>query len=129
MPAFCSRCGSQADASAQFCRNCGTQLATQSFSQPGYAYVNPPPMELQSMGADKKLSAGICGIVLGSLGIHKFILGYRNEGLIMLLATVLTCGLAGIITGTVGLVEEIIYLTKTDGDFVRTYIQNKRPWF
>lgn len=129
MPGFCSRCGSQADSSAQFCRNCGTQLSTQSFSQPEYAYVNPPPMDLQGMGADKKLSAGICGILLGSLGIHKFILGYKNEGLIMLLATLLTCGIAGMVTGVIGLVEGIIYLTKTDGDFVRTYIQNKRPWF
>lgn len=81
------------------------------------------------MGADKKVSAGICGILLGSLGIHKFILGYKNEGLIMLLVTVLTCGIAGIIMGTVGLVEGIIYLTKSDEDFVRTYIQNRRPWF
>ncbi|HVG20175.1 MAG TPA: NINE protein [Blastocatellia bacterium] len=86
-------------------------------------------MDLQGMGADKKLSAGICGILLGSLGIHKFILGYKNEGLIMLLATLLTCGIAGMVTGVIGLVEGIIYLTKTDGDFVRTYIQNKRPWF
>jgi TM2 domain-containing membrane protein YozV len=129
MPDFCSRCGAQASTSAQFCRNCGTQLATQSFSQPDYAYVNPPQMSLQSMGADKKVSAGICGILLGSLGIHKFILGYKNEGLIMLLVTVLTCGIAGIIMGTVGLVEGIIYLTKSDEDFVRTYIQHRRPWF
>jgi TM2 domain-containing membrane protein YozV len=86
-------------------------------------------MELQTVGADKKIAAGICGILLGSLGIHKFILGYKNEGLIMLLATVLTCGIAGMITGTIGLVEGIIYLTKTDEDFVRTYVQDKRPWF
>jgi TM2 domain-containing membrane protein YozV len=129
MSAFCPKCGSQAGDSAQFCRNCGTQLATQSFSQPDYAYVHPPPMDLQTMGADKKISAGICGILLGSLGIHKFILGYKNEGLIMLLATLLTCGFGGMITGIIGLVEGIIYLTKSDGDFVRTYIQNRKPWF
>jgi TM2 domain-containing membrane protein YozV len=86
-------------------------------------------MDLQIKGADKKISAGICGILLGSLGIHKFILGYKNEGLIMLLATLLTCGIAGMITGTIGLVEGIIYLTKTDEEFVRTYIQYKKPWF
>ena len=86
-------------------------------------------MDLQPMGADKKISAGICGILLGSLGIHKFILGYKNEGLIMLLVTLLTCGIGSMVTGVVGLVEGIIYLTKSDSDFVRTYIQNRKPWF
>lgn len=30
----------------------------------------------------KKIAAGICGILLGGLGIHKFILGYSTEGII-----------------------------------------------
>lgn len=37
-------------------------------------------------GAEKKIAAGICGILLGSFGIHKFVLGYQNEGIIMLSA-------------------------------------------
>ena len=31
--------------------------------------------------------------------------------------------------GIVGIVEGIIYLTKSDEEFVRTYIQNKKGWF
>ena len=81
------------------------------------------------MGADKKLAAGLCGILLGGFGVHKFILGYQTEGLIMLLVTVLTCGMAGMITGVIGIVEGIIYITKSDEEFVRTYIQNKKGWF
>ena len=76
-------------------------------------------------GADKKIAAGICGILLGALGIHKFILGYTKEGIIQLIIGVLTCGLSGII----GLIEGILYLTKTDEDFVKTYIQAKKGWF
>jgi TM2 domain-containing membrane protein YozV len=83
----------------------------------------------KAMGADKKIAAGICGILLGSLGIHKFILGYSTEGIIMLLITVLTCGIGGMATSIIGIVEGIIYLTKTDEDFVRTYIQSKKGWF
>lgn len=79
--------------------------------------------------SSKKLAAGICGILLGSLGVHKFILGYTNAGLIMLLSTVLTCGIAGVVFGVIGLVEGIIYLTKSDDDFYRTYIAQKKPWF
>ena len=76
-------------------------------------------------GAEKKITAGICGILLGGLGIHKFILGYTKEGVIQIVITVCTCGFGGII----GLIEGIIYLTKSDEDFVKTYITNKRGWF
>lgn len=76
-------------------------------------------------GADKKIAAGICGILLGTFGVHKFILGYTKEGVIQLIIGILTCGIAGII----GLIEGIIYLTKSDEEFVRTYVQNKKGWF
>jgi hypothetical protein len=42
---------------------------------------------------------------------------------------VLTCGIAGVVMSIVGIVEGIIYLTKSDEDFVRTYIQDKKGWF
>lgn len=77
----------------------------------------------------KKVPAGIFGILLGSLGIHKFYLGYKTEGLIMLLVTVLTCGLGAIVMGTIGLVEGIIYLTKSDEEFDRIYVYGRKPWF
>ena len=80
-------------------------------------------------GADKKIAAGICGILLGALGIHKFILGYTKEGVIMLLVTLLTLGFGGFIMGIIGLIEGIIYLTKSDEEFVNTYITNKKTWF
>jgi TM2 domain-containing membrane protein YozV len=76
-------------------------------------------------GAEKKIAAGICGILLGALGIHKFILGYTKEGIIQLIIGLVTCGIGGII----GLIEGIIYLTKSDEDFVKTYVQNKKGWF
>jgi TM2 domain-containing membrane protein YozV len=80
-------------------------------------------------GADKKIAAGICGILLGALGIHKFILGYTTPGIIMLLVTVLTLGFGGFIMGIIGLIEGIIYLTKSDEEFVRIYVQGKKGWF
>jgi TM2 domain-containing membrane protein YozV len=80
-------------------------------------------------GAEKKLAAGICGILLGCLGVHKFILGYTMEGVIMLLVTLLTCGIGSPIMGIIGLVEGIMYLSKTDEEFVSTYVTTKKGWF
>ncbi len=76
-------------------------------------------------GAEKKIVCGIFGILMGSLGIHKFILGYTKEGIIQIVISICTCGVGGII----GFIEGIIYLTKSDEDFVNTYITNKKGWF
>lgn len=81
-------------------------------------------------GSDKdKVVAGILGILLGSIGIHKFYLGYQKEGLIMLLVTLLTCGIGGSVMGIIGLVEGILYLTKSDEEFRNTYVYNQKTWF
>lgn len=79
--------------------------------------------------SNKKVLAGICAILLGALGVHKFILGYTKEGVIMLLVSLLTCGIGGFVMGVIGLAEGIIYLTKTDDEFLNTYIANKKGWF
>jgi TM2 domain-containing membrane protein YozV len=76
-------------------------------------------------GAEKKLVAGILGILLGGLGIHKFYLGYTKEGIIQIVITLCTCGFGSIL----GLVEGIIYLTKSDEAFVATYVNAKKGWF
>lgn len=74
---------------------------------------------------NKKVVAGVLAILLGYLGIHKFILGYIKEGIIQIVLSIITCGIAGIIP----FIEGIIYLTKTDEEFYHTYQTNKRGWF
>lgn len=91
--------------------------------------VPTPPIHSQTPGAEKKLIAGLLGILLGGLGAHKFYLGYTKEGLIMLLVTLCTCGFGGIVMGPIGLIEGILYLTKGDDEFVTTYIKQKKSWF
>jgi TM2 domain-containing membrane protein YozV len=103
----------------------------------GYGYWPPPPPPgyppippgVDPAFKDKKLAAGLCGILVGSLGVHKFILGYKNEGLTMLLVSVLTLGFGAIIMSPIGLIEGIIYLTKSDYDFVMTYGVHHKGWF
>ena len=79
--------------------------------------------------ASKKIAAGVCGILIGALGIHKFILGQTNAGFIMLLVTLLTCGFGGCIMGVIGLVEGIMYLTKSDEEFYQIYGVEGKAWF
>ena len=77
----------------------------------------------------KRVLAGVLGILLGVFGVHKFVLGYTKEGVIMLLITVLTCGMGGFISSIIGLIEGIMYLTKSDEEFIETYQVNQKGWF
>ncbi|WP_116771773.1 TM2 domain-containing protein [Maribacter litoralis] len=84
-------------------------------------------------GENKKMLAGILAIIIGSLGIHKFILGYQKEGIIMLVITLVlgavTCGIGASAMWVVGIIEGIIYLTKSDEEFYNTYQVGRKPWF
>lgn len=127
MAIYCPRCNAQNVDTAQVCYACQSPLAGSSgggYQPMQQAYGGGPPAQ-QIPGAEKKLVAGLCGILVGGFGIHKFILGYTTEGIIQIAITFITCGIGSII----GLVEGIIYLTKSDEEFVRTYIQNKKGWF
>ncbi len=131
----CPGCGTQNLGINVRCTNCGTVLP-----------LSPMPMQhvpssggTALPGVEKKIAAGICGIVLGGLGVHKFILGYNQEGIILLsvylvsiVLTFITCGVAFpllFIPSIIGIIEGIMYLTKSDEEFVQTYILNKKPWF
>jgi TM2 domain-containing membrane protein YozV len=132
MAVFCTKCGAQNEDYAQICAQCQAPLPQVG----GYQPIQPPsPMyggqiqDWQARGANKKIAAGICGLLLGPLGIHKFILGYQTEGIIMLLVSLLSCGMLAIVMQVSGIVEGITYLTKSDEDFVRTYVEGRKGWF
>lgn len=87
----------------------------------------PASAPSQGTKSEKKLIAGILGvssIIWGGFGVHKFYLGYTKEGIIQLILT-LACGIGAII----GLIEGIIYLTKSDEEFDEIYVKNQKPWF
>ncbi len=110
-------------------------------SQQAPATPVQPQVELSASEIQsKKMACGILGILIGGLGIHKFYLGYQKEGVIMILVTLLGGGVGGLVTcgmlapiivvmPIIGMVEGIIYLTKTDEDFAETYLKRQRPWF
>ena len=80
----------------------------------------------QPYKSEKKLIAGILGIILGVFAVHKFYLGYTKEGTIQLILSLVTCGAVGTLTG---LIEGIMYLTKSDEEFDETYVKGHKGWF
>lgn len=73
----------------------------------------------------KRIVAGVLALLFGAFGVHKFVLGYTRAGLIHLVLTFATCGFMKI----VAIVEGIIYLTKSDAEFIQTYQIGTKEWF
>jgi TM2 domain-containing membrane protein YozV len=86
---YCTNCGTRNPDTGNFCSNCGNRLCPpQQESQPVY---QAPPCDQKS-----RMAAGLLGIFLGSLGIHRFYLGYTTIGVIQIVVTVLTFGIGGL---------------------------------
>lgn len=96
---FCQQCGAETVAGADVCKSCGVRLATA-----------PVPGQAKS-----KLAAGLLGVFLGGLGIHRFYLGYTGIGIAQLCTTlflgILTCGIALWVGPLWGFIEGILILT------------------
>ena len=71
------------------------------------------------MRGKDKTTAGILGILLGSLGIHHFYLGSTTTGIIEIVLTFVTCGIGGLL----GLVEGILLLVMDQNEFDARYNQ------
>lgn len=90
----------------------------------------PPYSPTPAAPADSnRVLAGVCALLFGGFGVHKFILGYHAAGLIMLLTTVLSCGLGWFVMHAIGFIEGIIYLTRSDSQFYQEYVVNRKTWF
>ncbi len=155
---FCTNCASPVSVGASACVNCGFNPMTQrnfcsgcgSPTAPGQAVCTQCGRAVGagaagSVPGDKnKVAAGILGIILGQFGAHKFYLGYTTPALIMLGATLagycLGAGLSFLVfpifltvlpfaAAVVGIIEGIIYLTKTDQQFHEEYVVNEKDWF
>lgn len=137
----CLNCSAESKGLENFCRNCGNILTDRNLSQQFYRdqQIQRHSGTGSLPGADKKILAGVLGILLGGIGVHKFIIGYNREGIIMLSSQLISwilfitsCGILfflPFLVSVVGFVEGIIYLTKSDEEFVQTYIVDKKPWF
>lgn len=98
---FCQNCGAELAEKAAFCTNCGVDV--RSAAQKNQTSADP--------NAKSKLVAGLLGILIGSLGVHNFYLGYTKRAVTQLLLTLLSCGALSVISGVWALVEGIFYLT------------------
>jgi TM2 domain-containing membrane protein YozV len=117
-------------AGKKYCTRCGAAMPRREKNCPECDTRQPEDRDPEMSDANsKKIAAGICALLIGGLGVHKFVLGFSTAGVIMLLVSLLTCGIGYVVMHVIGIVEGIIYLTKTDEEFRRIYLVEKKEWF
>jgi len=89
---YCSSCGAIIKKLAEVCVHCGVRVSGQ---QAAVEYSEK-----------SRVTAGILGILLGGLGIHRFYLGSIGIGIVQIVVSVITLGFGSIW----GLIEGIIII-------------------
>lgn len=131
----CPQCGAPIDPTATECKFCGEKLAVQQTAQqfqpqqgyvqqPQQVYTQQPQPQPQvvvqqayvpgidpSWPVKSKVAAGLLGIFLGGIGLHKFYLGKIGMGILYL------CFCWTGIPAFVGFIEGIIYLCTSEENF------------
>lgn len=81
---YCPNCGKENVNNSNFCSQCGTTLKENTNNE-----------NLDKKGKER-LIAGLLGIIFGGIGVHNFYLGFTTKGVIQIIATIFTFGIASI---------------------------------
>jgi len=99
----CPNCGANMKPGVTRCVKCASVVTPQpppmnAGAPAGQVQAGPAfgfPAASAAPGAKSKTVAGVLGILLGSLGVHNFYLGFTGKGIAQLLITVLSFGMLG----------------------------------
>jgi hypothetical protein len=109
----CVTCGASLSPGATRCIKCGTVISSPvTQEQPQNRYSQQQSV---TKPHKNKVAAGLLGIFLGGIGVHKFYLGQIGLGIVYLVF--FWTGIPALI----GFIEGIVYLAMSDEAFVLKY--------
>jgi len=126
----CTSCGVNPKLSKNFCGACGVKTKDNQIVCLKCGVSLGGSLAGSSSGEKSKIIACLLALFLGTIGVHKFYLGYNTQGIIMLL-----CGTVGwilflppLVMAVIALIEAIMYISKSDEEFQEIYVDNEKPW-
>ena len=111
---YCSSCGVLIKKRAEICVHCGVRVKEGALESAAIAEYSEK----------SRMVAGILGIVLGSIGVHRFYLGNIGLGILQIIVSLITFGVGGLW----GFIEGIIIISggkwkDADGKSLRSHGQ------
>ena len=132
----CTGCGVNPKLSKNFCGACGVKTKDNQIVCLKCGVSLGGSLAGSSSGEKSKIIACLLALFLGTIGVHKFYLGYNTQGIIMLLISTVGFILWWILWFTpnfvisvIALIEAIMYISKSDEEFQEIYVDNEKPWF
>lgn len=113
----CLGCGTKKGNGSKFCQECGEKLKSENAEICLSCGVRVKKSNdlMNSLGNGKsKIVAALLAFFLGTLGIHRFYLGYTNVGIIQIVLTLagaITCGITSVISLVWSIVDLVFILT------------------
>ena len=92
---YCSSCGAIIKRRAEICVKCGVKVGGPSAGDAATGF-----------SSKSRLVAGILGVLLGSIGVHRFYLGNVGIGILQIFVSLITLGVGSLW----GFIEGIIIL-------------------
>jgi len=68
--------------------------------------------------------AGLLALFLGSVGLHYFYMGKTSAGVLFLVATLITCGVLGVVTQVVSIIQGVLFFTSSQAEFERRWVNS-----
>jgi TM2 domain-containing membrane protein YozV len=105
--------------------------ATVDFEVSDNRAVSVYPIVGSLSGDRNKWIAAVLAFFLGYLGVHKFYLGRKKQGIIMLLCFFpgMFLYIPALASVAIAFVEAVIYLVKGEQQFFEEYVVGERAWF
>ena len=66
--------------------------------------------------------AGLLALFLGAVGLNYFYLNKTSAGVLFLVATLLSCGILGVVTQIVSIIQGVLFFTSTQEEFERKWV-------
>lgn len=131
------------EAEAAFEESLGSNFGTASIIEEGHRDSNEQMEKthharsvftsMRQIAIRDRRVAGVLAMTLGAFGMHKFYLGYHDQGFILLLATILlglvSFGLGIFAIWMVAFAEGMNYFSLSQQEFERIYVEETHNWF
>lgn len=66
--------------------------------------------------------AGLLALLMGAFGLHYFYIGKTNAGILFLLASLLTCGVLGVVTQVISIIQAVLFFTSSQQEFEQKWV-------
>ena|GEM_PF-5947519 len=120
----CPVCHKIFEVKSEFCPHCNSKVLRKV-------------QRVSNVPTKKRAIAGWLAILVGSVGMHKFYLGYNKQGSVVLVISLIAAVFGSSVIGQgvfcfmafIGILEGVSYLRCSDKEFVYTYVKNQKYWF